>query len=277
MAIANKIQTSFHTQLFGVNRHDHSETGGKSVTREEIHRDLTLMKRYNFNAIRTAHYPNDPYLYDLADEIGLYVVDEANIECHGHYDMICREHSFSLPMLDRVQRMVVRDQNHPCVIGWSLGYVAVASKSTIYSIHHNCACPYIFHSVSCLERRNEAGYGANHAMIYNWIKTYDSSRFVQYEGSNRPVWGQLPHVYDRLDSFTDIICPMYPSIDEIIEWAYITAPKLNEQRPFIMCEYAHAMGNSSGSLSDYWDVIKTTHGLQGGVSNECINFPIFYH
>jgi beta-galactosidase len=178
------------------------------------------MKRYNFNAIRTAHYPNDPYLYDLADEMGLYVVDEANIECHGHYDMICREHGFAAAMLDRVQRMVVRDKNHPSIIGWSLG--------------------------------NEAGFAMNHTMLYGWIKGYDNSRFVQYEGANRPAWGQDPHDYDRKDSVlgTDIICPMYPSIADCIEWADEIAPRLNEFRPFIMCEYAHAMGNSSGSLSD---------------------------
>ena len=218
----------------GVNRHDHSPTNGKAITREEIYKDLTLMKEYNFNAIRTAHYPNDPYLYDLADELGLYVIDEANIECHGHYDMICREHSFTAAMLDRVQRMVVRDQNHPSIIGFSIG--------------------------------NEAGFSMNHTMLYGWIKGYDDSRFVQYEGANRPKWGQLPHVYDRKDSMlgTDVICPMYASINEMVEWADVIAPRLNEHRPMILCEYAHAMGNSSGSLSDYWEAIKSTNGLQGG-------------
>mmetsp|Transcript_10319 Transcript_10319/g.18949 ORF Transcript_10319/g.18949 Transcript_10319/m.18949 type:complete len:766 (+) Transcript_10319:3-2300(+) len=218
----------------GVNRHDHSQIGGKTVTLEEIRKDLMLMKEYNFNAIRTAHYPNDPYLYDLADELGLYVVDEANIECHGHYDMICRDHSYAAAMLDRVQRMVIRDQNHPSIIGWSLG--------------------------------NEAGYSMNQTMLYGWIKGYDSSRFVQYEGAHRPVWGQLPHVYDREDSAlgTDVICPMYPTIDEMVEWSDNTAERVDETRPFIMCEYAHAMGNSSGSLSDYWRTIKRKKGIQGG-------------
>jgi beta-galactosidase len=163
------------------------------------------MKKYNFNAIRTAHYPNDPYLYELADKLGLYVIDEANIECHGHYDMICREHSYAPAMLDRVQRMVVRDQNHPCIIGWSLG--------------------------------NEAGYSFNQKMLYGWIKGYDTSRFVQYEGANRPTWGQLPHVYNREDSSrgTDIVCPMYSTIEEMVEWADVTAPSIEETRPFIMC------------------------------------------
>ncbi|KAL9190678.1 hypothetical protein ACHAXT_000384 [Thalassiosira profunda] len=218
----------------GVNRHDHSQTGGKAITLGEIRKDLLLMKQYNFNAIRTAHYPNDPYLYDLADELGLYVIDEANIECHGHYDMICREHSYASAMFDRVQRMVVRDQNHPSIIGWSLG--------------------------------NEAGYSMNHKMLYGWIKGYDTSRFVQYEGTVRPVWGQLPNVYDRDDSAmgSDIVCPMYATIDEMIQWADEIAPRLNETRPLILCEYAHAMGNSSGSLADYWEVIREKKGLQGG-------------
>jgi len=218
----------------GVNRHDHSSMGGKTVSLKEIRDDLKIMKQFNFNAVRTAHYPNDPYLYDLADKLGLYVIDEANIECHGHYDMICREHTFAASMLDRAQRVVVRDQNHPSIIGWSLG--------------------------------NEAGYSMNHKMMYGWIKGYDSSRFVQYEGCNRPGWGQTQHDYKRSDATqgSDIVCPMYPTIKEMIDWVDNIAPSINETRPFIMCEYAHAMGNSSGSLSDYWKAIKEHKGLQGG-------------
>lgn len=218
----------------GVNRHDHSSTGGKTVSLSEIETDLKMMKEFNFNAVRTAHYPNDPYLYDLADKLGLYVIGEANIECHGHYDMICSEHTFAASMLDRAQQMVVRDQNHPSIIGWSLG--------------------------------NEAGYSMNHKMMYGWIKGYDSSRFVQYEGCNRPNWGQTQHDYKRSDATqgSDIVCPMYPTIKEMIDWVDNIAPSINETRPFIMCEYAHAMGNSSGSLSDYWKAIKEKKGLQGG-------------
>jgi beta-galactosidase len=218
----------------GVNRHDHSDTRGKAVTYDEICQDLKLMKSYNFNAVRTAHYPNDPYLYELADKLGLYVIDEANIECHGHYDMICREPTFSVAMFDRVQRMVIRDQNNCSIIGWSLG--------------------------------NEAGYGSNHTMLYGWIKGYDDSRFVQYEGTVRPEWGQLDNTYDRKDARqgSDIVCPMYASLDEMIEWADTIAPRINDTRPFILCEYAHAMGNSSGSLADYWALFKEKRGLQGG-------------
>ena len=164
----------------------------------------------------------------------MYVVDESNVECHGHYDMICREPSYAAAMLDRTMRMVIRDQNHACIIGWSLG--------------------------------NEAGFGPNQGMQAGWIRGYDGSRFVQYEGANHRRWGQGPHDYERNDAarLSDIVCPMYPSIDELVEWADVIAPRIGESRPLIMCEYAHAMGNSSGSLSDYWRVIREKSGLQGG-------------
>ena len=219
----------------GVNRHDHSATGGKTVSVAEMRQDLVLMKQFNFNAVRTAHYPNDPAFYDLCDELGLYVLDEANIEAHGHYDLLAREHLYAPAFLDRVMRMVVRDQNHACIIGWSLG--------------------------------NEAGYGPNHTMAAGWIRGYDPSRFVHYEGAVHEEWGQYgPNDYRRGDGAlaTDIICPMYPTLDEMLEWADTIAPELNERRPFIMCEYAHAMGNSGGGLADYWALIKSKHGLQGG-------------
>lgn len=108
----------------------------------------------------------------------------------------------------------------------------------------------------------------NHKMLYGWIKGYDTSQFVHYEGALQPVWGQLPHLYDRNDLVqgSDIICPMYPTIKEMAEWADEIAPRIDKSRPFIMNEYAHAMGNSSGSLADYWKVIKEkrSKGLQGG-------------
>lgn len=218
----------------GVNRHDHSPTGAKTVSQDEMRRDLQLMKQFNFNAVRTAHYPNDPYFYDLCDEFGMLVIDEANIECHSSYDLIAREHTFASAILDRVVRMVVRDQNHPCIVGWSLG--------------------------------NEAGFGPNHTMAAGWIKGYDTSRFVHYEGAMHEVWAQGPQDYRRSDSAlgSDVVCPMYPSIDEVRHWAEVVAPEIGETRPYIMCEYSHAMGNSGGSLSDYWSLIKSTYGLQGG-------------
>jgi len=218
----------------GVNRHDHSPTGAKTVTMDEMRRDIHLMKQYNFNAIRTAHYPNSPVLYRLCDELGMLVINEANIESHSSYDLCPREHIFASAFLDRVMRMVVRDQNHPCIIGWSLG--------------------------------NEAGFGPNQTACAGWVRGYDDSRFIHYEGAVHEQWGQGPNDYRRRDGRlgTDVVCPMYPSLDEMKEWAESIAPEIGETRPYIMCEYSHSMGCSGGGLSDYWALIKCTHGLQGG-------------
>ncbi|MBD3244057.1 MAG: DUF4981 domain-containing protein, partial [Chitinivibrionales bacterium] len=206
----------------GVNRHDHHDTRGKAVTRESMLADARLMKQFNVNAVRTCHYPNDPEWYDICDEYGLYVIDETNIETHAFYDRICNDPQWSAAFLDRGMRMVERDKNHPCVIEWSLG--------------------------------NESGYGPNHDAMAGWIRRRDPSRPIHYEGATAATrWAGGHHS-------TDIVCPMYPSIDAIVQWAKTT----RDHRPLIMCEYAHAMGNSSGSLKEYWEAIEKHHGLQGG-------------
>lgn len=206
----------------GVNRHDHDDVRGKAVTRESMLADARLMKQFNINAVRTCHYPNDPAWYDICDEYGLYVIDEANIESHAFYSRICRDPRWTAAFLDRGMRMVERDKNHPCVIEWSLG--------------------------------NESGYGPNHDAMAGWIRRRDPSRPIHYEGATHvDHWAGGHHG-------TDIVCPMYPSIDAIVRWAKTT----NDHRPLIMCEYAHAMGNSSGSLKEYWEAIEKHHGLQGG-------------
>ncbi len=206
----------------GVNRHDHDDTRGKAVTRESMLADARLMKRFNVNAVRTSHYPNDPMWYDICDEYGLYVIDETNIETHAFYSRICRDPRWSAAFLDRGMRMVERDKNHPCVIEWSLG--------------------------------NESGYGPNHDAMAGWIRHRDPSRPIHYEGATHvDHWAGGRHA-------TDIVCPMYPSIDAIVRWARTT----RDDRPLIMCEYAHAMGNSSGNLKEYWEAIEKHHGLQGG-------------
>jgi beta-galactosidase len=217
--------------LHGVNRHDHHPERGKAVTAADIRDDLVAMKAHNLNAVRTAHYPNDPVLYDLCDELGLYVIDEANVESHGRQESLCHDRRYDLAIIDRVRRMVQRDRNHACIIGWSLG--------------------------------NEAGYGAAHGAAAGWVRHHDPSRFVHYEApfmfefaSGAPQ----PATAGVADLVTDIVCPMYPSIDQITGWAEST----DDPRPLIMCEYSHAMGNSNGSLADYWDAIRTTPGLQGG-------------
>ena len=211
----------------GVNRHDHHADHGKAIPRESMRRDVELMKQFNVNAVRTAHYPNDPYFLDLCDEYGLYVIDEANVESHARQKSLCHDPRFHPAIVDRCRRMVLRDENHPSVIGWSLG--------------------------------NEAGFGAGHAAAAAWIRDRDPSRILHYEGGGvMSGWLRDPDSVSRLE--TDVICPMYPSIDDIVQWAETT----REDRPLLLCEYSHAMGNSNGSLSDYWEAFRTHHGLQGG-------------
>ena len=215
----------------GVNRHEHHEELGKVVTRESMIRDLELLKQFNFNAVRTAHYPNHPDWYDLCDRYGIYLVDEANVESHHYYNEICRDPRYSSAFVDRVERMVERDYNHPSVIIWSLG--------------------------------NESGYGANHDAAAGWVRHQDPSRPLHYEGAVHTEWGQAEYEFSRGAGATDIIAPMYSPPEGIIAWAASEEGK-NDPRPLIMCEYSHAMGNSNGGLEDYVAAFKEYHGLQGG-------------
>lgn len=214
----------------GVNRHDHHEKHGKTVDRDTMIRDIRLLKQYNFNAVRTAHYPNDTAWYDLCDEYGIYLVDEANIEAHDFYDQLCRDPRYAPAFLDRVMRMVQRDKNHPSVILWSLG--------------------------------NESGCGPNHEAAAGWVRGADPSRPLHYEGAVRAEYGQGETVYEPGwgARVTDIFCPMYPPVEEMIRWAV----EVEDPRPYISCEYSHAMGNSNGSLKEYWEAFEAVHGLQGG-------------
>jgi beta-galactosidase/beta-glucuronidase len=205
----------------GVNRHEHDERRGKALTLESMLADIRLMKQHNINAVRTAHYPNDERWYDLCDEYGLYVWDEANLETHSVYNRLCHDPEWRLAFLERGARMVERDKNHPSVVVWSLG--------------------------------NESGYGPNHDLMAGWIRGYDPSRPVHYEGAINGNW-QGGHLA------TDLVCPMYPAIDQLIDYALDPA----STRPLIMCEYAHAMGNSVGNLKEYWEAIEAYPGLQGG-------------
>ncbi|MDF7806450.1 glycoside hydrolase family 2 TIM barrel-domain containing protein [Pontiellaceae bacterium B12219] len=228
-------------KMMGVNRHDHDHIEGKALTREDIRRDVELMKQFNFNAVRTSHYPNDPYFYELCDEYGLYVMDEANVETHGINGQLVNTVSWHYAVNDRIFRMVERDKNHPSVIIWSLG--------------------------------NETGYGPIHAAAAGWINDYDATRFVHYEGAQGDP--TLPG-YDPALPFTgqnhpllanpndppcvDCISRMYPSVAQLKALAEAEHIK----RPIVMCEYAHAMGNSLGNLTDYWDLIRSKPNLLGG-------------
>jgi beta-galactosidase len=209
----------------GVNRHEHHPTKGRAVGREDMIRDIQLMKELNINAVRNAHYPTDPLWYELCDEYGLYLVDEANIETHGmgaewqawfnkeHHPAYRKE--WKAAHLDRIERMYSRSKNHPSVIIWSLG--------------------------------NECGNGPVFYEAYAWLKEKDISRPIQFEQAGE-------------NDNTDIVAPMYSHMNSI--WSYAKAT--DKTRPYIMCEYAHAMGNSTGNFKDVWDIIKTYPHLQGG-------------
>lgn len=209
----------------GVNLHEHHGTLGHVPSRETTLEDFRLMKQNNINAVRMSHYPHDISLYELADEVGMYIVEEANIETHamgaalqGRYDeSVHPAHlkEWAPAHLDRIERMYERNKNRTSVIIWSMG--------------------------------NESGNGSVFYEAYDWLKAQDHTRPVQFEqaGQNRN---------------TDIVAPMYPSMNYMREYAADTT----KTRPFIMCEYSHAMGNSNGNFEEYWDIINSAPHMQGG-------------
>lgn len=203
----------------GVNRHEHNYRTGHVLTREDMLQDIRILKTHNVNAVRTSHYPNHPEWYALCDEYGLYVYDEANIESHGigyHLNRTLGNNPDWLHAhMDRMQRMVERDRNHPSVIIWSMG--------------------------------NEAGNGYNFYNLYQWTRSEDSTRYVAYE--------RAIHEWN-----TDIIGDMYADYDALKRYALDSS----QTRPFILCEYAHAMGNSLGGFGEYWDLFRKYDKLQGG-------------
>ncbi|KAJ5758790.1 hypothetical protein N7520_005946 [Penicillium odoratum] len=244
---ANFLVNGKPITFYGVNRHEHHHLFGRAVPYENMKADLVLIKQHNINAIRTCHQPNDPRLYDLCDELGLYVIAEADLECHG-FDPVERR-KVDIPglsdselmeetykrakvwttdnpewreaYLDRAIQLVERYKNNPSIILWSMG--------------------------------NEAFYGSNFVEMYDWIKKKDPSRLVHYEG-------------DREGISTDLYSVMYPSIEDMIKL-------LNQKsdRPWIMCEYGHAMGNGPGGLQEYIALCREQERLQGGFIWEWCN------
>lgn len=225
----------------GVNRHEVDPVTGQTISRERMEEDIKLMKQFNINAVRMSHYPNDEYFYELCDKYGIYVVDEANIESHGMgYDItktLGNKPDWELAHIQRMQRMIERDKNHTSVIIWSMG--------------------------------NEAGNGYNFYRGYLWIKNRDKSRPIQYERATAGAWDgkDLKFEWD-----SDIIDPMYSSPNKMEE--YILANP-NPSRPYIQCEYAHAMGNSMGNFKDYWDVIRKYPNFQGGFIWDMIDQSVY--
>lgn len=237
--------------LRGVNRHDHHPMFGRAVPLAYMRRDLVLMKQHNINALRTSHYPASPKLYDLCDELGLWVMDEADLECHGFYDAVERPQNLPPDMgyeerkkytfdkaakftsdnedwkaayLDRMVQMVERDKNHPSIIMWSLG--------------------------------NEAFYGRNHAAMYDWAKSRDPERPIHYEG-------------DVKAASADMFSYMYPPLEKLVEHA--TEEGDDFKKPIVLCEYGHAMGNGPGLLEDYQQAFRDHRRLQGGYIWEWAN------
>ena len=202
----------------GVNRQEHNAVHGRTLSIDEMVKDVKMMKQFNINAVRTSHYPNYSEWYKLCEKYGLYMVDEANIECHGILDtefkQLADREDWYPAFHDRMYRMIKRDRNQTAVIIWSMG--------------------------------NESGYGKHFEKLYDMSKAIDPTRPVQYEGGG-------------YNAKSDIYCPMYARI-----WALRRHANQRDARPLILCEYAHAMGNSEGNLKDYWDLIYKYDQLQGG-------------
>lgn len=231
----------------GVNRHDSYCDTGYYASREQILKDLMLMKSLNVNAVRTAHYPNSPIFYQLCDELGLYVINEADIEAHGVVEvyntfewtndyngiaLIASDERFKLAILDRVHLLISRDINRPSVIMWSLG--------------------------------NESGYGTNFLEAAKMAKSMDPSRIIHY---------QSIHLLDETSTeVLDIASTMYPAIDWMTN---VFLSDKNEKRPLVLCEYSHAMGNGPGDLEDYWQVIYSNDRFCGAFVWEWCDHGIF--
>ncbi|KAH8199776.1 hypothetical protein TruAng_006057 [Truncatella angustata] len=245
--------------LRGTNRHDHHPRFGRAVPLDFMREDLLLMKRHNINALRTSHYPAHPRLYDMADELGLWVMDEADLECHGFYDAVARpldipeemdyeeRKALTFPQaakytsdnpewkeayVDRMRQLIQRDKNHPSIIMWSLG--------------------------------NEAFYGQNHVAMYEYAKSVDPERPVHYEG-------------DVKAASADMFSYMYPNMERLAKWVENEGVKEDGtfEKPVVLCEYAHAMGNGPGWLEDYQNMFRKYPRLQGGYIWEWANHGLW--
>lgn len=216
-------------KLKGVNRHDTHPDRGYAVTREDMIEDIITMKRHNINTVRTSHYPNDVFWYELCNEYGLYVIDEADLEMHGSLDyyhtgtntdnfiqsQLNSGEEWKKVFIDRAVRMVERDKNHPCIIMWSLG--------------------------------NESGYGTNHDEMAKWIREKDNTRPIHYEGAGKA-------------SIVDVVSVMYKDVEECIR----EGMDETDERPYFQCEFLHSMGNSMGNIKEYFEAIYKYPRLIGG-------------
>ncbi len=215
-------------KLKGVNRHDYNPKNGRVVAKEEIENDIILMKQHNINAIRTSHYPNSEWFYDLCNEYGMYVIDETDLECHGFeltgkYSWISDDPEWKAAYVNRIERMIARDKNHPCIIMWSLG--------------------------------NESSFGVNFKAMAKRTKELDATRLIHYEGDFNVSEedGPVSEVYSTMYTWLEHESKL--TMEDIIS-------KVN--KPHILCEYCHAMGNGPGALREYQDLFYKYDKLQGG-------------
>lgn len=223
----------------GVNRHDSDPVTGFTIDVKKLMTDLSLMKQHNFNAIRSSHYPNAPYFYQLCDRYGFMVIDEADIEAHGPFmlyrkedtdynrfhrwnEQIADDPAWEASILDRVQLMVKRDQNRPSIVMWSMG--------------------------------NESAYGCNFEKALKWTKEYDPTRLTQYESARYRNY-DITYDYSNLDLYSR----MYPSLSEIEEYL-----EKDGSKPFLLVEYCHSMGNGPGDFEDYFQMIQKHDRMCGG-------------
>ena len=223
----------------GVNRHDSDPETGFVINARQIKKDLMLMKQHNFNAIRSSHYPNAPYFYQMCDEYGFMVIDEADIEAHGPFmlyrkedtdqnrfqhwnEKIADDPAWEKAIVDRVRLMVQRDKNRPSIIMWSMG--------------------------------NESAYGCNFEKALAWTKKFDPDRITQYESARYRNY-DITYDYENLDLYSR----MYPSLQEIEDYL-----KNDESKPFLLVEYCHSMGNGPGDFEDYFQMIHKDDRMCGG-------------
>ena len=219
----------------GVNRHDSYPDTGYYASYEQMKNDIILMKKHNINAVRTSHYPNSPLFYQLCDELGMYVIDEADMESHGCVEvyndfkwsrgyngiaLLASDECFKKAILDRSESLVKRDINRPCVVFWSLG--------------------------------NESGYGTNMLAAGELVKSLDDTRLLHYESTYK--------LDDTSDEILDVVSEMYTSPEDMMKFL----EKEDEKRPFILCEYCHAMGNGPGDLEDYHNIFYSNERFCGG-------------
>ncbi len=227
----------------GVNRHDHHPIYGKTVPFSWMQEDVLLMKQHNINTVRTSHYPNDPRFYELCDRYGLYVIGEADLECHGffpagNWNQLSDDDAWRKAYVDRMERTIVRDKNHACIILWSLG--------------------------------NESGFGKNHIAMAKRARELDPTRLLHYEGETRAI---MDSDGDFSRAVMDVHSTMYTSVADLIELGQRT----DIDKPHILCEFAHAMGNGPGGLKEYVEAFYRYPRLQGGCVWEWLDHGILQH